>query len=107
LADYGRRTAVESFNSELKTHRGKLTRGTTRCFAANKTEVLLAIYIAATNTVIIRDAYPVHPDLAPEGPTSDSSDTPKPVVRHRKRKEARHRLLALASGPPGVGRHVV
>jgi hypothetical protein len=101
VADYGRRVAVESFNAELSTNRGALRRGTTRCLSANKTEVLLAIYIAATNTAMIRDWYEQHPDLA----DNPAGCVPKPsahgVKRRTRRKPARHRLLALAGAPPG------
>jgi len=96
VASYGRRVAVESFNAELSLHRGKLQRGTARCFMANKTELLLAIYIAATNCCIIRDYCAMHPDLMGEDGDDSAAlcHVPKVARRRKPRKEGRHRLLA-------------
>lgn len=48
-ASYGRRSAVETANSNLKRHHGNLMRGSTRVLGTNCTDSLLAFIIAATN----------------------------------------------------------
>ncbi len=91
-ANYGRRVAVESYNAELKTHRGKLERGLTRVFGLIKNALLLAIYLGAVNARIIADTYPHHPH--------DGTPAPTPIQRRKPRNQARHRALTRFRSPP-------
>ena len=67
---------------------------------ANKNELLLAIYIAATNCCIIRNYYATHPDLMDDDGT-ELGVAPTVIRRREPRNEARHRLLVAAGKPSG------
>ncbi|RNL57120.1 hypothetical protein [Arthrobacter oryzae] len=55
LLSYRRRSAVESVNAEIKTHRGDIKRGYTHVFGLSKNTILMAFGFAATNIHILRD----------------------------------------------------
>lgn len=88
-ASYGRRSAVESANANLKAHHAELRRGSTRVMGTRRTGILLAFILAAVNASVLLSRYGY--DLA--APTDASEPlTPKPTprpARHRSRDFAR------------------
>lgn len=57
LARYGKRTAIESVNAEVKYHRGRLSRSFVRVFTRVRHALLIAANFAAVNYHIVRDWY--------------------------------------------------
>ncbi|MDF2260769.1 hypothetical protein [Streptantibioticus ferralitis] len=100
-ADYGRRSAIESGNAELKTHRLHIDRGFTRVMGTLKNTLLLAFAIAGLNVVLLRDwhAKRHRPDLW----ATLTGEPEEPRKTRRTRAKRRTTTLAtLTTGePPG------
>lgn len=66
---YGLRVTVESFNAEVKHHRGKLDRHFARVAGLAKNALILAMFVGGVNIRIIRDGYRIDTiDRAPNEP---------------------------------------
>ncbi|MCX4821254.1 hypothetical protein OG883_15310 [Streptomyces sp. NBC_01142] len=102
-ADYGRRSAVESGNAEIKTHRLHMDRGFTRVLGTTKNSVLIAFALAGLNHTLLR-AWHTKRDLPdpwakPAGEETNDRTLPGPRKRARRRATS---LTALIEGaPPG------
>lgn len=94
LADYSRRSAVESYNASLKYHHGSLRRGSIRVFGQTKNTLFVAILVAATNARIIV-ATRREPRTDEPAPDNEVLLTPG-----RKGPIALHRRLASTRGSP-------
>ena len=103
-ASYGRRSSVESANSVLKTHHGRLSRGSTRVRGTIKNTLLAAFLIAAANIGLLESRYGY--DVA-EPPADDRERIePLPSPRsalHRRRAFSRRRARSKDpdTAPPG------
>ncbi|NEA59271.1 hypothetical protein G3I60_35205 [Streptomyces sp. SID13666] len=102
-ADYGRRSAVESSNAEIKTHRLHIDRGFTRVMGTVKNSVLLAFALAGLNVILLRAWYAKRtlPD-----PWATLTGEPQPATGGKaKRTRAKRRPTTLAGligdAPPG------
>ncbi|MCM3555598.1 transposase [Janibacter melonis] len=91
LADYGRRSAVESNNAALKTHHSRLRHGCIRVMGLIKNTLLVGLLVAACNLNVIARHY-----LDPEDAPSDGA---APWTRPTKRP-ALHRRLWSSRGSP-------
>lgn len=98
-ASYGRRSAVESANANLKVHHAQLRRGSTRVMGTNRTGILLAFILAAVNVSVLHSRY----DYDAAAPTDGTGPiAPKPSPRpalHRTRDFQRR--PARRKSPPG------
>lgn len=93
LADYGRRSAIESYNASLKTHHGALRRGCIRVMGLGKNTLFLGLLIAACNLAVVA-AHHLDPS---ETPTREIS----PWTRPTNRPALHRRLWPGRESPPG------
>lgn len=98
-ASYGRRSAVESANANLKVHHAHLRRGSTRVMGTNRTGILLAFIIAAVNVSVLHSRYD-YDAAAPTDGTDPitSKPSPRPAL-HRSRDFQRR--PGRRKSPPG------
>lgn len=92
LADYGRRSAIESYNASLKTHHGALRRGCIRVMGLGKNTLFLGLLIAACNLAVVA-AHHLDPS---ETPTREIS----PWTRPTNRPALHRRLWPGRESPP-------
>ncbi len=92
LADYGRRSAIESYNASLKTHHGALRRGSIRVMGLGKNTLFLGLLIAACNLAVIA-AHHLNPR---ETPYEDSP----PWTRPTSHSALHRRLWPGRASPP-------
>lgn len=101
---YGRRSAIESGNAELKTHRLNIRRGFTRVFGAVRNTLLIAFAIAGMNVRLLREWHSVRRLADPRAfylSEADLADGGGPI--HGKHTRARRRdetLPELIAHPP-------
>lgn len=91
VADYGRRSAIESYNASLKTHHGALRRGCIRVMGQEKNTLFLGLLVAACNLAIVA-AHHLDPS---EKPVEGRSSWTRPTNR-----SALHRRLWPGRGSP-------
>lgn len=97
LADYSRRNAVESSNSNLKVHHGSLRRGITRVFGLAKNSLFLGMIIAASNMRLIM----ARAGIDPMDPPTDGR--PVALFPRPTNKISLHRRMQASRGdPPGA-----
>ncbi|WP_329032431.1 hypothetical protein OIE71_06140 [Streptomyces sp. NBC_01725] len=102
-ADYGRRSAVESGNAEIKTHRLHMDRGFTRVFGTTKNSVLIAFALAGLNHILLR-AWHTKRQLPDPWATFAGEETIKPAVpgpRTRARRRTTTLTTLIDGAPPG------
>lgn len=105
-ASYGRRVAVESFNSELKIHRAAIKRGYTRVFGTAKNHILLTFAHIGVNVRLLRSWYARRgapdPWMVAIGDTIDPDWSANPIFKKEraKRHEALHVRLSLPEKDP-------
>lgn len=85
--DYGRRNLIESLNASLKVHHGGLRRGGIRVQTLQRTGILAALILAATNITILLEAYgrDIGAPPAPDARTSSAAPTAQPAPGRRRR----------------------
>lgn len=99
-ASYGRRSAVESGNANLKVHHVMLQRHSTRVRGTNKTGILVALIVAAANASLLLTRYGY--DIG-NPPTDSQPIAPLPSPRtalHRTRPFTRRRRTGTS--PPNA-----
>ena len=105
-AAYYRRTAIESTNAELKTHRSSFRRGFTRVFGTIKNTMLFAFAIAGTNVMQLRAWHAVRriPDpwavALRETDLGDGADIETATVRARRQARRTHTYTNIGVAPP-------
>lgn len=84
--DYGRRNLIESLNASLKVHHGGLRRGGIRVQTLQRTGILAALIMAATNITILLEAYGRDIGaLSPDAHTSSAVTAAQPAPSRRRR----------------------
>lgn len=84
--DYGRRNLIESLNASLKVHHGGLRRGGIRVQTLQRTGILAALIMAATNITILLEAYGRDIGaLSPDAHTSSAVPAAQPAPSRRRR----------------------
>jgi len=94
--DYGRRNHVESLNASLKTHHGGLRRGGIRVQTLQRTGLLAALVLAATNVRILTEAY--GRDISAPAPPNTTDPQPQAAGRAG-RTPRRPRTPKRGTGP--------
>lgn len=94
-ADYGRRSAIETTNSTLKTHVSHITRDSIRLMGLAKVSFAYAILIAVTNMRLFRSRY----DVKPSDPNLPDAILPAPRRRNRKRGSRPAGVVSTQSRP--------
>lgn len=83
LADYGRRSAVESYNASLKLHHGSLRRGCIRVMGLAKNTLFLGILVAACNLSIVAVHYLDPGEAPPDEEHAWTRETNRPALHRR------------------------
>lgn len=94
--DYGRRNHVESLNASLKIHHGGLRRGSIRVQTLQRTGLLAALVLAATNIRVLAEAYAR--DISAPAPAS-ASEQQSQAAGGTGRRPRRTRTPKRGTGP--------
>lgn len=94
-ASYGRRSAIESLNAEIRTNRGsRLGRGCTRVFGLAKNHLLMAFKLLGANVRILRDWYISRSQPDPwMDQIGDTSDPDWATLHANRKRHPRRRSL--------------
>lgn len=92
LADYGRRSGIESYNGSLKIHHGSLRRDCIRVMGLAKNTLFLGLLVAACNMSLVA-AHHLDPSESPP-------DEEPPWTRHTIRPALHRRLWPSRGSPP-------
>ncbi|GAA1894447.1 transposase [Streptantibioticus ferralitis] len=100
-ADYGRRSAIESGNAEIKTHRLHIDRGFTRVMGTLKNTLLLAFAIAGLNVVLLRDWHAKRHRPDPWATLTGEPEEPRKTRRTRAKRRTTTLATLTTGEPPG------
>ncbi|WP_315093452.1 transposase [uncultured Cellulomonas sp.] len=95
-ASYGRRSAIEHFNAEIKGNRGvRIERGFTRVYGAVKNQVLVTFALVGANVRLLRDWHICRSIADPWMAVIDDTDDPDWSVAHARFKRRQPRVRAF------------